>query len=293
MYAFINSSKTIEIAERELLFGIGKTYELYHHILWLPTAVANYAAQEISLGMQKINPSEQERNPNTKFAQNVFVRLLRDNSALQAFYQKNHFVWQQEVIKNIFHNLKNAEYYQKYMQNAQYRSFTEDKMIILKMLENEVEDHDFIYAALEEQSIYWVDDVEYALSHALKTCRSFAPDADNALLPMYKDSADEQFANSLLLAAASHANEYRTLIEKHTDNWEVSRIALMDIVFMVTAIAELLTFSTIPVSVTLNEYIEIVKYYSTSQSSVFINGILDKIVVDLGERNMIPKIKMI
>jgi N utilization substance protein B len=289
LYASIHSSKTIENAEKELLFSINKTYELYHHFLRLPIAVVDYAAHQIALGKQKIKPTTEERTPNTKFIDNSFVQTLREHVALQEFAERNHFAWSQEVVKEIYASLKNADYFQTYMQNTGYRSFAEDKMIVIKMLETEVEDRDALYDAIEEQSIYWANDAEYALSHAIKSCRLLMSNEDKLLMPLYKDDADKQFAHRLFRAATANHSQYRQFIEKHTQHWEIDRIAIMDIMIMIVAIAELVTFADIPVSVTLNEYIEIAKYYSTAQSSMFINGILDKIVVDLTEQKLIAK----
>jgi N utilization substance protein B len=289
LYACMNSAKTIENAEKELMFSISKAYELYHHFLCLPIVLANYAAQQIVLGKQKIHPTEGERNPNTKFSDNSFVQKLRQHNLLKSYEERNKFIWQPDIIKKIYRSLKNAEYFQNYMQNMNDSSSAEDKMLVIKILENEVEDNEELYASLEEQSVYWTDVVEYSLSHAIKSCRMLSIEEENFLLPMFKDSADEQFTHMLFLTAAMHRSEYRHIVEKHAQNWEVERIAMMDIVIMIVAIAELITFASIPVNVTLNEYIEISKYYSTPQSSLFINGILDKIVAELNEQKLISK----
>jgi N utilization substance protein B len=288
LFAYLNSTKTIENAEKELMFSIDKTYELYRHLLWLPVAIADCAAQQIEIGKQKVKPTPEERNPNTKFVGNLFVQMLRQHPELQKFTEKNNFKWQPDVVKKIYRTLKDTPYYQQYMQRDE-RSFGSDKMLIIKLLETEIEDQEDLYASLEEQSIYWIDDIEYALSHAIKSCRTFIQNGKNQLYPQYKDELDEQVARKLFSNAVLYNREYRQIIKKHAENWGVERIVLMDIVIMVTAIAELLTFESIPVSVTLNEYIEIAKYYSTPQSSNFINGILDKIVVELIEQKRINK----
>ena len=270
------------------MLSIHKTYDLYCHFLALPIALADCAAQQIAIGRQKINPAPDERAPNTKFADNAFVQMLRQHKEVQAAAQRCRFVWQTEAIKKIYLAIKTADYYMQYMQRSA-RSFAEDKIIILRILEHEIEDHEDLYLYLEEQSIYWIDDIEYALSHAIKSCRSFVHDGANPLMEQYKDLSDEQFAHRLFLTAAMHSGEFRQIIEKHAHHWEVDRIALMDIATMMVAIAEITTFADIPVCVTLNEYIEIAKYYSTAQSSTFINGVLDQIVADLTEQNRISK----
>jgi N utilization substance protein B len=288
MYAHLNSAKSMEMAEKELMHSVSRTYELYHHLLLLPDAVAQYAQQQMNIGMQKINPTQQERSPNTKFSRNSFIQLLRSHHALQSFANTHKFEWHQEVVRSIYRSMVNADYYQKYMAEK-YSSFADDKKLVLTMMENEVEDREELCSFLEEKSIYWVDDLEFALSHALKTCRTMNEDGSTALMPQYKNDDDRQFQHLLLLAAASHVKDYRLLIEKHAQHWEIERIAWLDTIIMITAIAEIMTFASIPVSVTLNEYIEISKYYSTQQSSMFINGILDKVVAALHEQGMLHK----
>jgi N utilization substance protein B len=156
-------------------------------------------------------------------------------------------------------------------------------------LEREIEDDEELSTALEEQSIYWADDLEFALSHSIKTCKSFGVNDSNELLPQYKDSEDEQFASRLLSTAVLKSAEYQQIVDKYTKNWDVERVAFMDVVIMVTAMAELITFTNVPIKVSLNEYIEIAKYYSTPSSSTFINGVLDKIVIDFTEQKIITK----
>ncbi|GHT73660.1 N utilization substance protein B [Bacteroidia bacterium] len=291
LFSYLNSGGTsIENAEKELIFSLNKTYELYHYFLLLPIEVADYAAQQIALGKQKNRPTEAERNPNTKFADNAFVQLLREHANLHAFVEKHKFQWSPDVVKKAYQSLRSSPYYQQYM-NRRDRSFFEDKMLIIMFLEREFEDDEELNAALEEQSIYWADDLEFALSHSIKTCKSFGVNDNdtNELLPQYKESEDEEFASRLLSTAVLKSAEYQQIVDKYTKNWDVERVAFMDVVIMITAIAELITFTNVPIKVSLNEYIEIAKYYSTPSSSTFINGVLDKIVIDFTEQKIITK----
>ena len=146
--------------------------------------------------------------------------------------------------------------------------------------------------SIEDQSIYWTDDLEIVISFIIKTIKRF--DADNGanqeLLPMFKDNEDAEFASRLITNTLENGTAYREMIDQHTNNWELDRIAFMDIIIMQAALAEIMTFPTIPVNVTLNEYIEISKSFSTDKSATFINGVLDNIVKELKAENKLIKV---
>jgi N utilization substance protein B len=289
LYGYILTGGTaLDVALKELQHSIAKTYELYQSLLLLPVEVGDYAARVADAGRQKQRPSDEERSPNTKFIDNSFIQLLRQTPALKTFAERHKFTWAPDVVKNLFLQLKSTNYYQQYM-HRHVRSFFEDKMLIIRMMESEIEDNEDIYAAIEEQSIYWVDEEEFTLSHALRTFKKFAADGHNTLLKIYKDKSDEDFALRLLSTAISNHDEFRTIITQNTQNWDIERIAFMDIVLMIAAMAELMACTEVPVSVTLNEYIEISKYYSTANSSVFINGVLDHIATEMTNNNQIIK----
>jgi N utilization substance protein B len=293
IYSFLNAgNSSIENAEKELVFSIQKTYDLYHYLMNLIVEIADYGSQQQGLAKQKNMPTEEERNPNTKFVDNAFIRLISENKALNKYCEKRKLNWRHtpEVIKRLHHSLLASDYYKAYMQHSQC-SFEEDRSLVIKFYENELEDSETLLSVLEEQNIYWNDDVEFCISQIIKTLKSFKENQseDTPLMPLYKDSNDESFALNLLTTAATHNAEYREMIDKHTKNWDVERIAFMDIVIMITAIAEMVEFPNIPIKVSLNEYIEIAKYYSTPNSSTFINGVLDKIVAELKTNNIIVK----
>lgn len=290
LFGFLNAKSTsIGSAEKNLVFSINKTYDLYHHLLLLVASVADYGRQQLELGKLKKRPTEEEKNPNTKFVDNTFIELISKHKALNEYCDKHRLSWQQtpELAKKLYTSLLDSDYYATYMAKVE-RSFEEDKTLIIRFYERELEDSEDLQALLEEQSIYWIDDLEFVLSQVIKTFKSFSQ-TTAPLMPLYKDADDEQFARQLLLLAATNSAEYQELIDKHTQNWDVERIAFMDIVIMITAIAEIVEFQTIPIKVSLNEYIEIAKYYSTPNSSIFINGVLDKVVADLKVKNMVVK----
>lgn len=293
VFSCLNANQSSpENIDKHLKISVLKTYELYHHLMQLAEEICRYDEQQLEFGRQKMLATDSERNPNTKLSDNEFVKLVEANTALQKFCEKHLLSWKtsESAIKKIYQALTESELYKSYMASST-RSFNEDKAFIISFFEQQLEDSEPLLSTLEEQSILWIDDVEFALSQVVKTFKSFTqkqrPDAP--LLPLYKDAADEEFAARLLRRAVTCSEEYRTLIDRHTSNWDVERIAFMDIVIMITAIAELVEFSDIPIKVSLNEYIEIAKYYSTPNSSTFINGVLDKVVDELRTKKLLQK----
>jgi len=293
VFSCLNANqRTPEAANRALSSSIFKAYELYHHLMQLAEELRRYAQQQLALGRQKMLATSEDLNPNTKFADNEFVKLVAANVPLSKFCEKHKLRWKSSdgTIRMLHQAMLDSELYRHYMASPA-RSFAEDKAFIVSLYEQQLEDSEPLLLALEEQSILWIDDVEFMLSQVVKTFRGFkqgqSPDAP--LLPLFRDKADEAFAAQLLRRAIACSDEYRELIDRHTKNWDVERIAFMDIVIMITAIAELLEFPGIPVKVSLNEYIEVAKYYSTPNSSTFINGVLDKVVSELQAKGLLQK----
>ncbi len=293
VFSYLNANQcTPEVTEKALSNSVFKTYELYHHLMQLAEELRDYAQQQLELGKQKKLATAKELNPNTKFVDNEFVKVVEANTALKKFCEKQKLNWRasDSTVRNLYQAMVESDLYQEYMASPT-RSFTDDKNFIIKYYEQQLEDSEPLLSALEEQSILWIDDIEFTLSQVIKTFKSFKQGQipETPLQPLFKDKDDEVFASQLLGRAITCSDEYRELIDKHTKNWDVERIAFMDIVIMVTAIAELVEFPDIPIKVSLNEYIEIAKYYSTPNSSTFINGVLDKIVDELQRKKLLQK----
>jgi N utilization substance protein B len=195
-----------------------------------------------------------------------------------------------EVVKKLYYSILESDYYAKYMA-LNSDKYSDDKQLVTDILTYEYENLEIMYNILEEQNIFWNDDIEFLISMVLRTIERFKennPEGGN-LLPLYKNEEDREFSRILLRKTLIHNSEYRSLIEKYTQNWEIDRIAVMDILFMVMAISEMVEFPEIPLKVTLNEYIELSKFYSTNKSNEFINGILDNVIVELKEQKKIIK----
>jgi transcription antitermination protein NusB len=293
LYAYYTSEdKSLNNAEKELFFCIRKTYDLYHFLFALVIEIADYAEQRIEIKKNKHQPTYEDLHPNTKFISNQIIQQLRENRALHAYIDQQKLSWvnHPELIKELYLFLTESDFYKDYMADKN-RSFFEDRKFVDKIFTNIILVAEDLYEVLEEMSIYWNDDVEFTVSMISKTLKKFNPHSgsDQSLLPMFKDQDDQEFAKDLLRKSIINHDELRELIKEHSRNWDLDRIAFMDILIMQLAAAEFLYFPTIPTKVSLNEYIELSKYYSTEKSRNFINGILDKTLKDLKKLGKINK----
>ncbi len=293
LYAYYSSEeKSINNTEKELFFCIHKTYDLYHYLFALVIDIADYAEGRIEIRRNKHQPTQEDLNPNTKFISNLFINQLRTNRQLQGYLTQTKLSWvnHPELIKELYLIMIESEIYNEYI-NSEVRSFAEDRKFIERIFNKIFLVSEELYEVLEEQSIYWNDDIEFVISVITKTIKKFNEfsDSDQRLMPMYKDDEDRVFAKDLYRKSILNHDELQSLIKVHSSNWDVERIAFMDILMMQLAITEFLYFPSIPTKVTMNEYIELSKYYSTEKSRNFINGILDKTLKDLKKEGKINK----
>ena len=295
LFAYIGSNNQSQLAaEKELTFSIKKTYDLYHYILLLLVDIADFAQNRIEIGKQKYLPTSEEKNPNTKFVDNTIIKLLRQNKALQNYAEQEKLSWtdSSELLKKIFVNMQGSDYYKEYMQNPKC-SFVEDKKLICNILEFELENLDFLDDLLEEKNIYWTDDLGFVLSMAIKTIKLFRVNQDNytELLPLYKDESDENFAIRLFRRTLAYYDKNQEIIEKYTKNWDLERLAMMDTLILQMTLAEVNEFPEIPINISIDEYIEISKFFSSPTSGAFVNGVADKIINQEIQNNNIIKHK--
>ena len=294
LYSFYKGDgQSATLAERELFHSIEKTYELYFHLLQFSVEITHYAAIKIDSRKNKLRPTEEDLNPNTRFIDNRFVAQLEKNRCLQDFLNEHKTSWanNQDAIKNIYELVIASDVYKEYME-AETSDYAADKDIWRKIYKKIILQNEEFSDSIEDQSIYWTDDLEIVISFIIKTIKRFDAenDVNQELLPMFKDDEDAEFASRLIKNTLENETIYRRMIDQHTQNWELDRIAFMDIIIMQAALAEIMTFPTIPVSVTLNEYIEISKSFSTDKSATFINGVLDNIVKELKADNKLIKV---
>jgi transcription antitermination protein NusB len=293
LYAYFQGAEgSINKHEKELFFSIQKTYDLYHYLLLLIIDIADYANSRIEIARQKMVPTREDLNPNTKFVENSIIQQLRINRQLNQYLNSNRLTWvnSPDLIKKLHNRIRMTPYFKEYMENPE-RNYEQDKKLIFDIYTNEIVNTEGIYQTLEEQSIYWNDEVEFVISMITKTIKDFRAELkeDAPLMALFKNDDDREFARDLFRKSVVHKEEYSKLIESYTENWDVERIAYIDMLILVMAITEAVAFTSIPTRVTINEYLEIAKFYSTEKSSVFINGLLDKIFKYLKESNQIVK----
>jgi N utilization substance protein B len=295
LYAFFQSGgEHFEKSEKELLLAVERMYDLYLYLLLTFSEVRRIAEHRIEENKKKIRPTKDELAPNLKFVNNQLINLLENHKELRTISEQRKVNWigdeHREMFRKLFIHLKNSETYIAHM-NSTETSFEEDKQFVLDLFKIEIANFPLLYNFFEERSIHWLDDIDLACSMVLKTLKSSSENKGIELLPLYKKDDDEkEFILSLLRKTVAMNQTNEVLIDELTDNWELDRIAKMDIILLKMAITELQIFNNIPTKVTLNEYIEISKFYSTPKSNVFINGILDKAIERLKREKKIVKI---
>lgn len=279
-------------AERELMFSIEKTYNLYHYLMLLVMELSDIASEKIDQARQKKIPSPEDLNPNLRFVNNRVIAQLRKNQEFQKYVASSKLSWvnYSHIIRLLYNKLIAWDAYEEYM-NSPENNYQQDKKFIIRFVNDLLANSEDLANCLEEQSIYWNDDMEYVIIMIEKTLKKFKADSGEKtpLMPLFKNEEDENFVKILFTKAVLNTQKGSELIDNNTTNWELERIALMDILVMRLAITEIFEFPEIPVKVTLNEYIEIAKYYCTSKSSTFVNGILDNIVKEIREKGLFNK----
>lgn len=292
IYSYYQGEGELKGAQKELAMSIDRSYDLYFYLLQLCVEVADYCDRQQEAAKLKYMATLSELNPNKKFVHNKLIEQLRINETLQSYLTARGLSWAQlqHVVKSVFNDLSLSDTYKAYMADTE-GSYAKDKAIVAYLIEHIVLENSDFFDALEEQSVYWIDTVEFFAGMALRTIDRYKAShgADAKMLPKYKNDEDAQFADQLLLKAVASGDRYRELISESADNWDLERIALLDILLIQVALAEVEQFPEIPLRVTFNEYIEIAKNYSTEKSPLFINGVLDKIVQKLRDSGDVIK----
>lgn len=287
---FQKDDRSIELSEKELFYSINKTHQLYSYLILLIFDIVDYAESRIDLARQKLIPSYSDINPNTRFVDNKLIKKLRDDISINNYIKVNKISWSNynELISNIFRAFNESDVYLAYMKKGKC-SYTDDRKIIIDLITREFFNNELLHHILEEKCIYWNDDIDFVLNTMVKIFNKTDLDNSGSMPPVFKNSEDKDFAKDLFRKAIRNYENNMALIDKFTSNWDVDRLAFMDNIIMHLALTEIVEFNSIPVKVSLNEYIEITKYYSTKKSNVFVNGILDKIIHFLKDENKINK----
>lgn len=293
VYAYYqNGNKNLDATEKELLFSISKAYDLYNYLLLLMVNLTDYALKRIENAKLKKLATPDDLNPNMRFVENKFAAQLQVNAMLNDYANRQKRSWfdHEDFLKQLYEKIQTSDIYREYMAMPS-STYAIDREFWRKLYKTFIYGNADLDNLLEELSLYWNDDKEIVDTFVLKTINRFdeANGADQPLLPEFKDDEDRNFAIRLLRRSILNCDEYRRLISDNTRNWDLNRVAFMDVVIMQVALAEILSFSNIPISVTLNEFVEIAKYYSTPKSGAFVNGTLDGIVKKLKREGKIIK----
>lgn len=291
LYSMVASgSDSLVEAEKALKYSCDKTLHLYYFILNAAVALGNAAEARIQTGLKKFNPTPEERNPNRKFADNQVSAWLRQNERFMKYCEDHGLVWTEDlalVIRKILAALSEKEYFREYMA-SQTRSMAEDCALFVRIFSDPelFEDNEELESFLEDMSLFWIDDLGYVLGVIVRNLEILGKRGTMPFPDVFLKDDDREFAYELLRAAVTGYHKYMDIVVANTSNWDPDRVVITDLVMIIQGVAEAVRFSNIPLKVTINEYVDISKFYSTANSRVFVNGLLDRILrkmVDTGE----------
>ncbi len=293
LFAYERSGAELAIGEKLLNQSLDRIYDLYIHQLSLLVEVHTFAKRQIEDGKTKRMPTEEDLNPNLRFIENRVLLQLENHPQLSKHIAARKINWVEhiELIRRIFTAFKESPEYQEYM-SADAPTYKDERRIIYKLYEDYLLANEHLQSIFEEKSMFWMNDFEQVSDMVTRTVSDFKKDVDfgGPLPAMYKDEEeDKAFVRDLFRKTATNNLVYQNMIEEKLVNWDLDRIASTDILLMKMAVSEFINISSIPTKVTMNEYIEISKEYSTPKSKVFINGILDKLLADLKEQGKVKK----
>lgn len=287
-YAYYqNGHHNMDTAEKELLFSLSKAYDLYNYLLGLIVAITQEERRRVDIATRRAE-REGTETPSQRFAFNKFATQLEENKQLNLFMEDKKMSWENDVeaVRKLCDQIEQSPLYQEYMM-SDAEDYETDRELWRRIYRTLIQGNEDLDAILEEKSLYWNDDKEIVDTFVLKTIKRFDPanKADQELLPEYDDTEDREYALKLFRSTILNADTYQRYMSETSRSWNFSRLAYMDVVLMQIAIAEMLTFPNIPISVTINEYVDLAKLYSTPKSGGYINGMLDAIarhLVDTG-----------
>lgn len=284
-YMLTRPECTLAKALKDLDASLNKTYELYHYLLRLPIELTHIQEMRLDEARNKYLPTEEELNPNLKFVNNRLVASLASNEQLSQFAEEHSVTWNDDPIfeRMMLDKILKSDIYNDYMTDDADDA-ANDSMLWQQLMKQVILPDENMYDAVEQRSLFWSeDDMDLIGQFVCKTFRRIAEDEEQPILPMFKDEEDSSFGNDLFTATVQLMPESNSLIDElvQSSRWDKDRVVLMDRIIMCTAIAEMRSFDKIPVAVTLNEYIELAKNFSTAASGKFINGILNNAVKQL------------
>lgn len=292
-YMLTKPDRTLSNALNDLESSLVKTYELYHYLLRLPVELTHIQEMRLDEARNKYMPSEEDLNPNMKFVNNRLVAALASNELLSRYAEEHTVTWNDDPIfqRLMLDKILKSDLYNDYMADEE-DSMGNDCLLWQQLMKQVILPDENMADAIEQRSLFWTeDDMDLIFQFVFKTFRRLADGNEDAVMPMYKDEEDSQFGRELFTATVSLMPENNTLIDElvQSSRWDKNRIVLMDRIIMCAALAEVRTFDKIPTAVSLNEYIELAKNFSTAASGKFVNGILNNAVKQLQKDGIIFK----
>lgn len=294
VYSYLLTQKDTSLREalKTLMQSMDKSYELYHSLLYLPVELTRLQELRLDNAKHKYLPSEEDLNPNMKFVENRFVAKMQENPMMQEYMKAVPFSWLENEVfmRMILDRILNSEVYATYMAGGE-SDLAADCEFWRDVMRKEILSDENLAEILEEKSVFWNDDLDVIGTFVLKTIKRFGEEDYNELLPQFKDDEDREYAEQLFLQSIENKERYMELLKQFVDknSWDVDRLAFMDVVILLVALAEVEYVPSVPTKVTLNEYIEIAKYYSTAKSGQFVNGILNSIIIYLKKEGRLNK----
>jgi len=292
-YMLTKPDRTLANALKDLETSLAKTYELYHYLLRLPVELTHIQEMRLDEARNKYLPTEEDLNPNMKFVNNRLVAALASNEQLNEYADEHTVTWNDDPIfqRLMLDKILKSDLYNDYMSNDE-DSMAGDCLLWQQLMKQVILPDENMADAIEQRSLFWTeDDMDLTVQFVSKTFRRIAEGDKDAIMPMYKDEEDSLFGRELFTATVTMMPENNALIDEMviSSRWDKNRIVMMDRIIMCAALAEIRTFDKIPVAVTLNEYIELAKNFSTAASGKFVNGILNNAVKQLRQDGVILK----
>ena len=290
LYSYFSAKEdNMPVAERAMLKHINEVVELNLVIIALLIELVKHADDFYEEGKKKHLPTEADLNPNRRFVDNELIALIREDNSLMNRVSKVSGIWlknDHDIVRKLFTELYKSEQYTKYLA-IEDKGIEVDQRFIVNALNDIILSNELVHHILEERSIYWTDDLPFVatiIMGQIKSQKSMNPTS------VFKDDSDEKFALKLFRNTINNNKDYEDIIVKFSKNWELDRIAIMDQLFLKMAFAEILSMEDLPIKVSMNEYIEISKYYGGAKSKLFVNGLLDNVVKTYTREGKIKKI---
>ena len=297
LYAFYNKEgEDLARTENELLRSMDRIYDLYVLMLELILQLKRQAEDRIEEGKRKQLPTQEDLLPNTRFIESPVLAHLEESNKVRQYSESHALSWgdHKEYVKNLLKRIRESQLFEQYME-ADEVTYKDHRSFLVEMYAEMIAADEDLHEILEEKSIYWVEDMALVNSAVIRTLQSMksTTGSSKAIEPLYRDLGDREYAIKLLRKVLTQNDDFEEMIAKKAQNWEMERIAQMDMLLMKMALAEFLYFETIPVKVSMNEYIELSKDFSTPKSKIFINGVLDKLVIELKKGDRINNMGLV